>query len=90
MMDVVERIFKSIRKEYVNYLRSLEVNEQNEKFVEIMELKDMYMTMAVVCWLIRRKSRVRMPGQALKRNTKKNISMAISSQQVSGKNSESK
>ena len=50
----------------------------------------MYMTMAVVCWLIRRKSRVRMPGQALKRNTKKNISMAISSQQVSGKNSESK
>ena len=38
---------------------------------------------------IRRKARVRVPGQTSKRNTK-NISSAISSQQISGKNSESK
>ena len=38
---------------------------------------------------IRRKARVRVPGQTLKRNTK-SISSAISSQQISGKNSESK
>ena len=39
--------------------------------------------------LIRRKSRVQVPGQTSKRNTK-SISSAISSQQISGKNSESK
>ena len=40
--------------------------------------------------LIRRKAkRVRVPGQTSKRNTK-SISLAISSQQISGKNSESK
>ena len=44
---------------------------------------------ALVCWLIRRKARVRVPGQTLKRNTK-SISSEISSQQISGKNSESK
>ena len=41
-----------------------------------------------VCWLIRRKARVRVPGQTSKRSTK-SISSAISSQQISGKNSES-
>ena len=40
-----------------------------------------------VCWLIRRKARFHIPGQASKRNTK-SISSAISSQQISGKNSE--
>ena len=44
----------------------------------------------VECWLIRHKARVRIPGQASKRNMKKNFSSAISSQQFSGKNSESK
>ena len=37
----------------------------------------------------RLKARVRVPGQTSKRNTK-SISSAISSQQISGKNSESK
>ena len=36
--------------------------------------------------LIRRKAKVRVPGQTSKRNTK-SISAAISSQQISGKNS---
>ena len=40
-------------------------------------------------WLIRRKARVRDPGQSSKQNTK-SISSAISSQQISGKNSENK
>ena len=39
-------------------------------------------------WLIRRKARVRVPGQMSKRNTK-SISSAIFSQQISGKNSDS-
>ena len=43
----------------------------------------------VVCWLIRQKTRVRVPGQTSKQNTK-SISSTISSQQISGKNSESK
>ena len=43
----------------------------------------------IVCWLIRRKARVRATGQTLKQNTK-SISSAFSSQQISGKNSESK
>ena len=38
-------------------------------------------------WLIRRKARVHVPGQTSKRNTK-SISSAISSQHISGKNSE--
>ena len=38
----------------------------------------------VVYWLIRRKARVRIPGQTSKRNTK-SISSTISSQQISGK-----
>ena len=42
-----------------------------------------------MCWHIRRKARVRAPGQTPKQNTK-SISLAISSQQISGKNSESK
>ena len=41
----------------------------------------------LVCWLMRCKARVRIPGQASKRNMKKNIFSAISSQQISGKNS---
>ena len=44
---------------------------------------------AVVCWLIRRKARVRTPGQTSKQNTK-SIFSAIFFQQISGKNSESK
>ena len=40
----------------------------------------------VVCWLIRRQDWIRIPGQASKRNMEKNISLAISSQQISGKN----
>ena len=43
----------------------------------------------VVCWLIRRKARVRVSGQISKRNAK-SISSAISSPQISGKNFESK
>ena len=42
-----------------------------------------------MCWLIRWKARVRAPGQTSKQNTK-SISSTISSQQISGKNSESK
>ena len=38
--------------------------------------------------LARRKSRVRIPGQTSKRNIKENNSSAISSQQISGKNSD--
>ena len=39
---------------------------------------------------VRRKARVHIPGQAFERNMKKiNISWAISSQQISGKNSDS-
>ena len=43
----------------------------------------------VQCWLIRRKARVRAPGQASKQNTE-NISLVISSKQISGKNSKKK
>ena len=50
---------------------------------------DVAVVQQVVCWLIRRKARVRAPGQASKQNTKC-ISSAISSHQISGKNSESK
>ena len=42
-----------------------------------------------LCWLIRLKARDRAPGQTSKQNTK-SISSAISSQQISGKTSESK
>ena len=42
-----------------------------------------------MCGLIRRKSRVHIPGQITKQITK-NISSAISSQQISSKKSESK
>ena len=43
----------------------------------------------VVCWLLRLKAWVRIPGKASKRNMeKKYISSAISSHQISGKNSE--
>ena len=44
---------------------------------------------AAVCSLIRRKAWVRTPGQTSKRNTKSNFS-AFSSQEISGKNPESK
>ena len=43
----------------------------------------------VVCWLIRRKARICIPGQASKRNMKRNISAATSSQ-IFVKTSESK
>ena len=42
----------------------------------------------VVCWLIRCKASNRTPGMTLKQNTN-SISSAISSQQISAKNSES-
>ena len=44
--------------------------------------------MKVVCCGIRRKTQVRIPAQASKRNMKKNISSEISFQQISGKSCE--
>ena len=44
----------------------------------------------IVCWLIRCKARVRIPAKTSKRNVKKNIFLAISSQQIPCKSSESK
>ena len=41
-------------------------------------------------WIIWREAQVKTPGQTSNRNTKKNISSEISSQQKSGKNSENK
>ena len=80
-------------------------NKNNKKFKQFVKkkivgirhqtlfTKAMDIEVAVVyqveCWLIRRKARVRAPGQTSKRNTK-SISAAISSKQISGKNSESK
>ena len=58
------------------------------KEINLMRLVKVTVVYWVVCWLIRRKTRVRVPSQASKRNMK-NISSAISSQQISGKNSES-
>ena len=52
--------------------------------VEVLEVA---VVQQVVYGLIRRKARIRAPGQASKQNTK-SISSAISSQQISGKNSE--
>ena len=43
---------------------------------------DVAVVYQVVCWLIRRKARVRAPGQTSKQNTK-SISSAISFQQIS-------
>ena len=53
----------------------------------IFSINQVVVVQQVVCWLIRRKARVRVPGLTSKRNTK-SISSAISSQQISGKNSE--
>ena len=53
------------------------------------ELLEVVVVYQVVCWLIRLKARVRDPGQTLKQTTRI-ISSAISSEQISGKNSESK
>ena len=43
-----------------------------------------------MCWLIRCKARVRIPGQATKLNMNKHISSVISFQQISSKNFEIK
>ena len=60
-----------------------------QKNIAYVSEQEVAMVQQVVCWLIRRKARVRVPGQTSKRNTK-SISSAISSQQISGKNTESK
>ena len=49
----------------------------------------MKIVLRIDCWLINRKSSVRVPGQTSKLNTER-ISSAVSSQQISGKISESK
>ena len=54
----------------------------------VKEMNEVAVVQQVVCWLIRLKASVRVPGQTSKRN-RKSISSAISSQQISGKNSES-
>ena len=53
------------------------------------KLVEVAVVQQVVCWLIRRKARMRALGQKSKQNTKINSS-AISSQHISGKNSGSK
>ena len=87
------RIFKSKFNGW-EYVMNNVVN--NEKILEFFffffnynERTGVAVVQQVVCWLIRRKARVRVPGQTSKQNTKI-ISSAISSQQISGKNSESK
>ena len=67
----------------MNRLRTINESNLNDQLCIVLVI--------FVClkWLIRREARVRVPGQTSKRNMK-SISSAISSQQISGKNSESK
>ena len=84
------RVSKQNLKDYKREFESL-LGQNKSEIKQLLEAteKRYIEGLKSVCWLIRRKANDRAPGQTSTQNTK-SISSAISSQQISGKNSESK
>ena len=78
-----------VQRLYVSSVWQIKQSDLGSHKKVVSRLISQHTTHQVVCWLIRRKARVRTLGQTSKQNTK-SIATALSSQQISGKNTRGK